>query len=126
MLDNLLMHPKELTPSMEKYKKRFYEKSNKRNNKNVLLDKEIEKFHIIEWDNGWAQFSLTDNTLYVRTMYSDADGEFKFQYLYELAKNLNKKEIVFDTERNPKAWIKLLESRNYKAKLKSYTIGVKI
>ena len=125
-INNIYIYPKELTPSMKKHKNRFYEKSDKKNNSIPLLEDEIDKYNIIEWDNGWAQFSLTENTLYIRTMFSEKDTDFKFEYLYELAKSLNKKEIVFETERNPEAWIRLLGSKNYKTKLKAYMLGVEI
>ena len=52
------------------------------------------------------------------------------QDLYELAKCLDKKQIIFETERNPKAWIKLINSIANKlgnkssAIVKSYVLGV--
>ena len=69
----------------------------------------------------------------------------KFDESFDFAKNLDfdgyeessqesrldhhfsyKKEIVFETERNPESWIRLLGSKNYKTKLKAYMLGVEI
>tara|TARA_Y100001938_G_C8098978_1_gene440181 strand:- start:6071 stop:6457 length:387 start_codon:yes stop_codon:yes gene_type:complete len=123
---SIIFYPKELTPSMEKYKDVFYKKSNKKDNTDIPLEAEIGKYYVTEWDDGWAQFTVTENTLYIRTLFLKDKRDFKFKYLYKLAKDLNKKEVIFDTERNPNAWIKLLKQSKLNAKLKCYTIGVEI
>ena len=132
MLDNCIIYPKELTSSMRKYKERFYEKARKSGQLRPSLEKDIDKHHIIEWDDGWAQFNVTENTIVVRTLFSEKGTSIKFDYLYALAKSLNKREIVFETERSPKAWVKLINNaakklkRPSRALLKGYIIGIKI
>ena len=133
MLDNCTIYPNVMPDVMKKFKDRFYEKSTKLYNQfSPSLDTDLKKTSIIQWEDGWAQFAASKNRLIIVSMYSDSNTNFKFEYLHELAKSLNKKEIIFETERNPKSWIRLIDSAAHnlknksKATLISYVIAVTI
>ena len=132
MEDRIIINPKELTPSMKKYEATFYKKSiiDKNNNISPSLSKGLEKACVVEWSDGWAEFNVNEDALIIHTLFSEKNTKFKFEYLYELAKCLDKKQIIFETERNPKAWIRLINSIANKlgnkssAIVKSYVLGV--
>tara|TARA_R100000781_G_scaffold54476_1_gene35603 strand:- start:6282 stop:6686 length:405 start_codon:yes stop_codon:yes gene_type:complete len=133
MLDNCTIYPDVLPSVVEKFKDKFYEKSSKLGNMfSPSLDATFKKSSVIEWEDGWAQFNLSKNRLIVHSMFSNSSTTSKFEYLYRLAKELGKKEIIFETERNPKSWIRLIDSaaknlkNKSKAKLISYTMVVQI
>ncbi len=134
MIENIYHKPNKITPSMEKYEGRFKEKSSIPHPKNISpsLNEGVNKYSIVEWDDGWLQFNVTKNQFVIHSIYAEKDYEYKFSYVYKLAKALNKKEIIFETERNPKAWIKLIDNvanklnNNSKTRVKSYTLSVEV
>tara|TARA_R100000781_G_C4080324_1_gene127492 strand:+ start:1213 stop:1617 length:405 start_codon:yes stop_codon:yes gene_type:complete len=133
MLSNVISNTKELTPSMKKYKSRYEEKS-KLNPKSYSpsIASGIERHHIAEFDDGWIQFNGNENQLIIYSIYAENDYKDKFEYIYELAKCTDKKEVLFETRRNPKAWIRMIDNLMKKLKnksttsIKSYTMSVKI
>ena len=90
----------------------------------------IDKYNVIEWEDGWIQFNVTEHEFIIHSLFSEKNTKLKFNYIYRLAKLLNKKEIVFETERNPEGWIKLINSiarklnNKSKTKIKCYVLGV--
>ena len=131
MIASIKINPKELTPSMESNKDKFYKKSGKMR-KAPSLSSGLSNSSVIEWDDGWAQFRIEEKRLIVKTMFSKENTDFKFEYLYELADKLGLKEICFTTERNPDSWIKLINraakklNKNCKARLVCYAIGIEL
>ncbi len=134
-INHINTNPKELSPSMKKYEKKFNLKANKiENNFSPSLSEMVEKngYSVIEWENGWAQINLTKDSIIVHSMFSDNSTQFKYEYLYELANALDKTNIIFETERNPEAWVRLINSaakklnNNSKAEIKGYIIGITI
>jgi len=133
MLDNCTIYPDVMPEIMNKFKEDFKKRSSKLSNTfSPSLDATFKKSSIIEWEDGWAQFNLTEDQLIVHSIYSNKDTALKFNYLYHLAKSLNKKEVVFETERDPKSWIRLIDStlknfkHNTKTRLISYVMAVEI
>ena len=122
MINNIHIHPKDLTPSMKKYQGRYSIKSTT-NSKHVSpsLSEAIERHNVVEFDNGCIEFNLTENQLIIHTIYAENDYEYKFTYIYKLAKELGKKEIVFETTRNPKVWIRMIDRIAKKLNNKSET-----
>ena len=132
MNPSIYISPKDLTSSMKKYQSDFDKKSNPISIDEKSLLKDLDKTNVLEWDDGWAQFKVTEERLLIVTMFSKKGTKFKFDHIHNLAKKLNKKEIYFETERNPEAWIKLINraaiklNKPNRAKLKSYIIGIEV
>ena len=133
MLENCTIHPDVMPDVMLKYKEKFYKKaSHLSNHYSPSLDVSMDTSSIIEWEDGWAQFSMNENQLIIHSMFSSSKTTFKFEYLHELAKCLKKKEIIFETERNPKGWIRLIDAsakklnKKSKTRLISYVLAVTV
>lgn len=134
MLGNILIKPEELTPSMRRYEGTFYRKSivNKDISTSPALAEGLKNSYVVEWSDGWAEFSGNEDTLIIYTLFSEKNTKDKFEYVHELAKCLNKKYIVFETERNPNAWVKLINraakkiGRKSKAQVKAYILNITV
>ena len=133
MLENCTVYPDIMPEVVKRFKEDFEKKASKLSNAfSPSLDASLKKSSIIEWEDGWAQFNVNENQLIIHSMYSSSDTTHKFDYLYQLAKSLKKEEIIFETERNPKSWIRLIDSaaknlkNKSKARLISYVMAVKI
>ena len=122
--ESIYTSPTKLTPMMKKYENKYLKKSKQ---KESLADN-LEGYSVVEWEDGWVQFRNDDDSLFIYTVYFEKDREYKFNYIYKLAKNLKVKKIIFITKRNPEAWIKLLKLSypNHSPKLEGYLMGVTV
>tara|TARA_R110002051_G_scaffold292402_4_gene357186 strand:- start:12442 stop:12789 length:348 start_codon:yes stop_codon:yes gene_type:complete len=74
---------------------------------------------LLEYENGWIEFEVLDNMLFVYTAYSDGNKNTKkiWDSLLKEAKNQGCTKVEMITERNPKAWQKLYKFKVRKSRL---------
>jgi len=106
--------PRKLTPNQEKWISRYLELSG--DDEDTYSGVPEEYHEVIEWDNGWIDYSLEDDVLWIWTLYShqeDSDDGLKrgkpgeaIEMAYRVALKNNCKYLDFDTQRDPTDWIK--------------------
>ena len=124
MITNYYRGPKSLTPKMLEYKDKYIKKSKQK----VDLGEDLQSCYVVEWEDGGMQYRFNETVFFITTIYFEGDGELKFDFVYNLAKELDMKEIVFMTERNPNGWLKLIKRRypKHNPRLKGYVLGVDV
>ena len=106
-------NPRELTPNQIKWRDRYLKLST--DNPEAFEDIPEEYHIVLEWENGWLDYSEQENTFFVWSLYShrkenDKDGldlnkgGDAMDIAANLAKKLNCRYIEFDTHRDPKEW----------------------
>ncbi len=133
MRNKIITNHTELTNAMKLYDKRYSYKStpNTKNKSPQLQYLASKGYHVVDFDNGWIHFTVTDTLqLVIHSIYAEKDYENKFKYVYNLAKHLKCKGIVFETERNPKVWMRMIDrvakklNNKSKTQIRSYTLNV--
>jgi|TARA_R100001530_G_scaffold3726_3_gene5378 hypothetical protein len=89
---------------------RYLEKS-KDTEKDYITSKEPECVFAPAYYDGWADFDVYDDTLWIRTAYCGNPEETKeaWEELKELARSMKCKKIQFSTKRDGKAWERLFK-----------------
>ena len=106
-------NPRDLTPNQEKWKDRYLKLST---DAPEAFEDIPEEYHIVlEWENGWLDYSEQEDTFFVWSLYShrnetDKDGldlnkgGDAIRKAGDFARSRGYKTMTWDTHRNPKAW----------------------
>ena len=99
----------------------FIKSKTKTKHNSPSLNEAIKRHSVVEFDDGWIEFNISQNQFIVHSIYAEGDYKHKFEYIYSMAKALDKEEIIFESQRNPKVWIRMINSIVKKLKSKSKT-----
>ena len=106
-------NPRKLTPNQEKWKDRYLKLSTDSKEDFEFIP---EEYHIVlEWENGWLDYSEQEDTFFVWSLYShrnetDKDGldlnkgGDAIKKAGDFARRRGYKTMEWDTHRSPRAW----------------------
>lgn len=89
---------------------RYFEKS-KDTEQEYLTAKEPECVYAPAYFEGWADFDVYDDILWIRTAYcgNREDTKEAWEEIKELARSMNCKKIQFTTKRDGKVWERIFK-----------------
>ena len=104
--------PQELTPNQVKWKDRYLKLSG---DPDDTFDEVLEEYHeVFEWEDGWCDYTVEGDVLWIWTLYSHNDGQEDglkkgkggeaMEVAVKIANDNGCKYIDFDTHRTTKEW----------------------
>ena len=127
-------NPRKLTPNQERWKDRYLKLST---DAPEAFEDIPEEYHIVlEWENGWLDYSEQEDTFFVWSLYShrnetDKDGldleraGEAIRKAGNFARSRGYKSMEWDTHRSPKAW-ELICKKEGKVKVISSEVRIEL
>ena len=124
-------NPQELTPNQKKWLSRYVDLSG--DEWDAVIEPPAEYHEVYEWENGWCDYTVEDEVLWIWTLYSHNDGEEDglkkgkggeaMEVAVKIAKENGCQYIDFDTHRTTKEW-KTSTKKHGKLEVKSRELRV--